>query len=190
MDNDRDLEDVCRVLAGNVSAFENIVRRWQSPLVNLAFRFCRDRQRAEEMAQDAFLKIYRNLDKFRADAAFSTWVFAVSLNLYRSLLRRKSLPMEPLGERTDIAATESLQHQAEQNEREESVRRAVTVLPPRYRDALIVFYFREMDLKETAAILGVSEGTAKAWLHRGRELLRRKLDTRITAQAAVKEVYL
>jgi RNA polymerase sigma-70 factor (ECF subfamily) len=98
--------------------------------------------------------------------------------------------MEPLGERTDIAATESLQHQAEQNEREESVRRAVTVLPPRYRDALIVFYFREMDLKETAALLGVSEGTAKAWLHRGRELLRRKLDTRITAQAAVKEVYL
>jgi RNA polymerase sigma-70 factor, ECF subfamily len=190
IDRDQDFEDVRKVLAGDLSAFENIVRRWQTPLINLAYRFCRDRQRAEEMAQDAFLQIYRNLEKFRADSAFSTWVFAVSLNLYRSSLRRKVLPTEPIDALADIAAGKLLQVEVEQNEREEAVRRAVTGLPPRYRDALIVFYFREMDLKETAAILGVSEGTAKAWLHRGRELLRRKLENRIAAPAAAKEVYL
>ena len=78
----------------------------------------------------------------------------------------------------------------EQNERESLVRRAVAALPPRYRDAVIVFYFREMNLTETASILGVPEGTAKAWLHRGRELLRRKFKSSISLPAIAKEVLL
>ena len=70
MSTDQDLEIVQRVLEGNDSAFEMLVRRWQKPLVNLAFRFCRDRQKAEEMAQDAFMQIYRKLGQFRGDATF------------------------------------------------------------------------------------------------------------------------
>ena len=67
-----------RVLAGEIAAFEQIVRRWQGPLVNLAYRFCRDRDRAEEMAQEAFLRAYRTLDRWRKDAKFSTWLFALA----------------------------------------------------------------------------------------------------------------
>ncbi len=188
VDRDQDLADVRRVLGGEVSAFENIVRRWQNPLINLAFRFCRDRQRAEEMAQDAFMQIYRKLDKFRGDAAFSTWIFALSLNLYRSLLRRRSLPVEPIDSLAEIAGGRVPHLQIEQDEREELVRRAVASLPPRYRDAMIVYYFREMDLAETSEILGVPEGTVKAWLHRGREILRRKLGHMTVAPAMAKEV--
>src|ERR1700733_4583111 len=77
-----------RVLGGDISAFEEIVRRWQSPLVNLAYRFCHDRGRAEEMAQEAFLRAYRNLKQWRKEAAFSTWLFALATNFYRSELRR------------------------------------------------------------------------------------------------------
>lgn len=187
--NDQDLADVRRVLEGDLAAFEGIVRRWQGPLINLAFRFCRDRHRAEEMAQDAFVQIFRSLRKFRADAAFSTWLFAVSLNLYRSAMRRRSLPMESIDVLAELAAEEIPHLAVERNERDELVRRAVAALPPRYRDAVAVFYFREMDLRETASILGVSEGTAKAWLHRGREILRRKFENRAFARAAVKEVH-
>ena len=79
-----DQADAERVLAGDVSAFEGIVRRWQTPLVNLAYRFCRDPGRAEEMAQEAFLRAYRGLRGWRRDSAFSTWMFAVATNLYRS----------------------------------------------------------------------------------------------------------
>src|SRR5215470_11006512 len=75
-----------RVLAGDISAFEGIVRRWQGPLVNLAYRFCRDRGRAEEMAQEAFLRVYRKLDRWHSDSLFSSWMFAVAINLYRSEL--------------------------------------------------------------------------------------------------------
>jgi RNA polymerase sigma-70 factor, ECF subfamily len=190
VDNDQDLADVQRILGGDVSAFEGIVRRWQGPLINMAFRFCRDRRQAEEMAQDAFLQIYRKLDRFRGEAAFSTWIFALSLNLYRSAMRRKSLPLESIEVDAKPAGDPHPLFRMEQNESEEQVRRAVAALPPRYRDAVIIFYFREMDLAETAAILDVPEGTVKAWLHRGRELLRRKLDVRSFAAGAVKEVSL
>ena len=187
MDNEQDLADVRRVLEGNSIAFENIVHRWQNPLINLAFRFCRDHQRAEEMAQDAFIQIYRNLDKFRGDAVFSTWIFAVSLNVYRSSMRRKSLPVETLDDLSDIAGGQIPGLELDQREQEDLVRRAVTTLPSKYREAIIVYYFKEMNLAETAAILGISQGTAKALLHRGRELLRHKLLDRTTITAEVKE---
>src|SRR5690349_14971203 len=79
---------VDRVLAGDPSAFEGIVRRWQGPLVNLAYRFCRDRGRAEDMAQEAFLRAYRGLARWRREGKFSTWLFALATNLYRSEIRR------------------------------------------------------------------------------------------------------
>src|SRR4029450_11803584 len=93
-----DLADVDRVLAGDVSAFEPIVRRWQRPLVNLAYRFCRDRGRAEDMAQDAFLRAYRARASWRRDAAFSTCLFALATNLYRSEIRRLPPMTAPLDE--------------------------------------------------------------------------------------------
>src|ERR1700716_2240726 len=74
---------VARVLAGEIDAFGAIVERWQRPLVNLAYRFCGDVGRAEEMAQEAFLRAYGGLHTFRGDAAFSTWLFALATNLYR-----------------------------------------------------------------------------------------------------------
>jgi RNA polymerase sigma-70 factor (ECF subfamily) len=75
-----DQSDVEKVLAGDISAFEGIVGRWQGPLVNLAYRFCGDRSRAEDMAQEAFLRAYRALGGWRKDAVFSTWLFALATN--------------------------------------------------------------------------------------------------------------
>ena len=87
-----DQQDVARVLAGDTSAFEGIVRRWQSPLINLAYRFCRDRGRSEEMAQEAFLRAFRNLKSWRQESTFSTWLFSLATNLYCSEVRdRKSV---------------------------------------------------------------------------------------------------
>jgi RNA polymerase sigma-70 factor (ECF subfamily) len=190
VNNDLDLADVRRVLKGEASAFEDIVRRWQGALINLAFRFCRDPQIAEELAQDAFLQIYRQLPKFRGEAAFSTWIFAVSLNLFRSSIRRRKLPMESIDTLAELAGGQLPHLRIEQHEREDLIRRAVAALPRRYRDAVVIYYFREMNLTETAGILGVPEGTAKAWLHRGRELLRRKFDRSVTVPAMAKEVRL
>ena len=175
MSASEDQADVARVLAGEIAAFEGIVRRWQSPLINLAYRFCRDRGRAEEMAQEAFLRAYRGLPKWRGDSAFSTWLFALATNLYRSELRRipaGAMPLEDIAEPRDPRAIDG---GLEDLDRDRTVRRAVDTLPAKYREALICFYFQEMDVPTAAAGLGIAEGTLKARLFRGRKMLESKL---------------
>ena len=172
---DEDAEAVRRVLAGDVSAFEDIVRRWQGRLVNLAWRFCRDRTMAEDLAQEAFVKAFKSLGTFRAESAFSTWLTAVALNTCRSALRGR----EPAAIPIDLVPAADRQPNGltivEASERAESVRQAVMTLPARYRDALVLYYLEERDLAESARVLGVPAGTLKARLHRGRELLKRRL---------------
>ncbi len=166
--------DVNSVLAGNISAFEGIVHRWQAPLINLAYRFCGDRGRAEEMAQMAFLRVFRALKTWRKEAAFSTWLFALALNLYRSELRKippMALSLDRIAEPRDNSAPD---HQTGRD-REQAVRRAVFTLPPKYREPLVLFYFQEMDVAAVAATLNLPVGTVKAKLFRAREILRRKL---------------
>ena len=163
-----------RVLGGDISAFEEIVRRWQSPLVNLAYRFCHDRGRAEEMAQEAFLRAYRNLKQWRKEAAFSTWLFALATNFYRSELRRIPVYVS-IDEVREPADPRAQDGGLEEEDRDRAVRRAVFALPEKYREALILFYFHEMDVPAAAGSLGVPEGTFKARLFRGREILRGKL---------------
>jgi RNA polymerase sigma-70 factor (ECF subfamily) len=167
-----DASDVARVLAGDSDGFEGIVRRWQCPLVNLAWRFCRDRATSEDMAQEAFVKAFRSLRSFRGQAAFGTWLTALALNTYRSRLRSQGAPLLSLDAARLLALAPGAARRLEDAERAEAVRRAVLGLPGRYRDVIVLFYFQEKDLAETARILGAAEGTVKARLHRGRELLK------------------
>jgi RNA polymerase sigma-70 factor (ECF subfamily) len=170
-----DLDDVRQVLAGNVEAFEGIVRRWQGPLVNMAYRFCRNRGQAEEWAQEAFLRAYRFLDRWRQDAAFSTWLFTVAANVYRSRTRRARPPEVPLAADRPGPGVVNPVDTAEAGERDEIVRRTVCTLPGKYREAILLFYFHEMDLAAVAASLNLPAGTVKARLHRGRAMLRDRL---------------
>jgi RNA polymerase sigma-70 factor (ECF subfamily) len=172
MEDDRAL--VSAVLAGDANAFAEIVCRWQTPLVNLAWRFCRDRGRAEEMAQEAFLRAFRNLAQWRGDAAFSTWLFALAANVYRTELRRIPATMLSLDEIAEPPDERMFGPTLDDAEREELLRRAVLALPEKYRDAVLLFYFHEQDVPAAARTLGIPEGTVKARLFRGRKLLKKK----------------
>ncbi len=126
-----DRANVDRVLAGDIAAFEPIVRRWQGPLVNLAWRFYRDRGRSEEMAQEAFLRAYRNLGQWRRESAFSTWLFALAANVYRSELNRipaVMLSLDDIAEPADLRISNTL----EAAKQCESIRHAVLALPEKY----------------------------------------------------------
>lgn len=172
--HEADLADVDRVLAGDVNAFEGIVQRWRTPLVNMAWRYCRDRGRAEELAQEALVRAWRGLKLWRREGSFSTWLFALAANVFRSDLKRfptVNVPMEEVPEPARLAEQES---GLASQRMEEAVRRAVLALPLRYREPLVLFYFHEMDVGAASRTLGIPEGTMKARLARARDLLKKR----------------
>lgn len=180
-----DLADVERVLGGDVNAFEGIVRRWQGPLVNMAWRYCRDRGRAEEMAQEALVRAWRGLAQWRREGSFSTWLFALAANVFRSQLKRfptLDVRIEDAPEPSRPAAqlNEMAKHQSS-----DLVRRAVLALPVRYREPVILFYFHEMDVGAAAKTMGMPEGTVKARLARARALLKKRFPHLEDEQAAM-----
>lgn len=171
---DPDLADVQRVLGGDVQAFAGIVRRWQGPLVNMAWRYCRDRGRAEEMAQEAFIRAWRGLGQWRHESSFSTWLFALAANVFRNELKRfpaNSLPLEDAAEPAELPVHVDVIATREQND---AVRRAVLALPHRYREPVVLFYFHELDVSTAARTMGLPEGTVKARLSRARDLLKKR----------------
>ncbi len=182
-----DAAAVQQVLGGDAGAFEGIVRRWQGPLVNLAYRFCRDRGRAEEMAQEAFLRAYRALDHWRREATFSTWLFALATNLYCSELRRIPARMVALEDVAEPRDPRAIDGGFEQGDQERAVRRAVHALPAKYREAVTLFYFHEMDIGAASQSLSLPEGTLKARLSRARAILRGKLSRQLLAPLLRKE---
>jgi RNA polymerase sigma-70 factor (ECF subfamily) len=169
-----DLEAVERVLAGETQAFALIVQRWQGPLVNMAWRYCRDRGRAEEMAQEAFVRAWRGLRAWRRESSFSTWLYSVAANVYRTELKRIPSVELPLDTAREPSIPFTRDAEMDLAARDETVRRAVLALPEKYREPVILYYFHEMDLSAAAATMGLPEGTMKARLSRGRALLRQR----------------
>lgn len=170
-----DESDVERTLAGDLDAFEGIVRRWQGPLINCAYRFCRERGRAEELAQEAFLRAYRSLKSWRRESIFSTWLISVAMNLYRSEYHKRPpefVGFEDVPEPRDAHAEDG---GFQQRSEDKALHTAVLSLPKKYREAVVLFYLQDLSLTETAQVFHVPEGTLKTRLFRGRERLRRKL---------------
>jgi RNA polymerase sigma-70 factor, ECF subfamily len=174
VDRAADLAAVERVLAGEVQAFEWIVRRWQGPLVNMAWRYCRDRGRAEELAQEAFVRAWRGLGGWRREGSFSTWLFALAANVFRSELKRFPTVNVPLEEAAEPSRPAGQHVALAEQLSSETVRRAVLSLPVRYREPVVLFYFHEMVVGAAARTMGLPEGTLKARLSRAREMLRRR----------------
>ncbi len=180
-----DLADVERVLAGDVNAFEGVVRRWQGPLLNMAWRYCRDRGRAEEMAQEALVRAWRGLAQWRREGSFSTWLFALAANVFRSELKRFPTLDARIEDAPEPARAAMQESGLATRQSADAVRRAVLALPVRYREPVILFYFHEMDVGAAARTMGMPEGTVKARLARARALLKRPFPHLADEQAAM-----
>ena len=182
-----DLADVGRVLAGDVNAFEGIVRRWQGPMVNMAWRYCRDRGRAEEMAQEALVRAWRGLKQWRREGSFSTWLFALAANVFRSELKRFPVVAVAIEDAQEPARDAAQESGLAARQSQDAVRRAVLALPVRYREPVILFYFHEMDVGAAARTMGMAEGTVKARLARARALLKKRFPHLEDLQRAMEE---
>ncbi len=166
-------EAIRRCLSGEKEAYALFVERYKMVVYNLAYRMVGDRAEAEDIAQDTFIKGYMALRSFRGDCLFSTWLCRIALNRCKDILRRRRN-----GHAGVIAESEAEANGAdpdqlmEERDRERAVQRALSRLPSKYREAVILRHLEDLDYPEAAAILGVPVGTVKVRAFRGREMLR------------------
>jgi RNA polymerase sigma-70 factor (ECF subfamily) len=153
----------------------------------MAWRYCRDRGRAEEMAQEALVRAWRGLKQWRREGSFSTWLFALAANVFRSELKRFPVVTVAIEDAQEPAREAAQESGLAARQNQDAVRRAVLALPVRYREPVILFYFHEMDVGAAARTMGMPEGTVKARLARARALLKKRFPHLEDQQRAMDE---
>ena len=170
-----------RCLAGDQSAWEDIVRQHRRKVFNIAYKFVGKHDEAEDLTQDIFLKIFRSLHTFDRRANFQTWLVSVSRNLcidhYRSVRKeRETIDRDvDAGELAPAASTPSAYSELEQRGRVELLRRAMAELQPTLRSAVMLRDLPELSYQEIAEKLQLPEGTVKSRINRGRTELARQI---------------
>jgi RNA polymerase sigma-70 factor (ECF subfamily) len=162
-------------LAGNADSFRAFVQRFQSAVFGLCFRMLSHREDAEDVAQEVFLRAYRNLERWDSARPLKPWLLVIAANRCRTWLltrKRRDLPAEYAENVADPAAGQMRLDLAEE------LQLALDGLREEYRLCFVLYHLNDMNLAEIAAIVGSPEGTVKTWLRRARQELAEHLQRR------------
>lgn len=175
---DPDLELVRRARNRDDEAFRLLVRRYEGRVYRTALAMSGNHATAEDLTQEVFLKLFRNLGRFREHARFATWFYRLSINTLLSGLRSRAL--RPLGdaeipELADGSAQANPRHMAGDEERRRRTMREILRLPRMYREVVSLVFLQQCSYEETAEALGIPLGTMKNRLFRARKLLQERL---------------
>jgi RNA polymerase sigma-70 factor, ECF subfamily len=189
----RDTKDellLARLQAGDESALRDLAEAYGSKIYQLAFRYLRNKEDAEEVMQDVLYKVYRKVGAFRGDAALSSWIYRITFNAAMSRLRTAKYQRtqndelsitavetdEPKSARHEIADWSDLaDEQVLRSQLRQRVARAIMALPAIYRAPVMLRDIQGMSTEEASAMLRVKDQTLKSRLHRGRLILRKQL---------------
>jgi RNA polymerase sigma-70 factor, ECF subfamily len=187
-----------RILAGEKHLFHDLIRPCERSIYFLLYSLLKNEAEAEDVAQETVIKVYQNLEKFRGDSQFRTWVLSIARNEGLGRLRKISNRREDsldaetderTGDYTPAILTSWREIPAEALEQKELgnlLRKAIEGLPEIYRNVVLLRDIEEMDIRESAAVLGISEASVKVRLHRARALLQRNLAPQMKEYAPVK----
>ena len=177
-----DVELVEAVLAGERQQFAVLVERYQRDIYNLAFRSTHNRQDAEDITQETFLRAFRSLAQYDTTRPWRTWLYAIAVNICRDWARRQGSRPETLqltdsDSSSEPSAAASLQPQdiVTEQETRRAVEAAVMELAPDYRLPVVLFYMRGIPQAEIADIMGLPLSVVKNRLYRARRRLRKVL---------------
>lgn len=183
--------DVVRLAQeGRELAFRELVRRYERPVFSLVYRMVRDRETAEDLAQDAFIKVLNHIDRYSPEFKFSSWVFKIANNVAIDHLRRRRLDTvsmdgsphassaaEVEASTFDVSSDqESALDEMEARELGDAIESAIGQLRPEYRSCIMLRHVEGRSYEEIASTLDLPLGTVKTYIHRARHELRRALE--------------
>lgn len=168
-----------KVCAGNTNAFAFLVERYKAMVFTLAIRMVRNREEAEEIAQDAFVKAFRSLSKFKGDSKFSTWLYKIAYNLsIDSIKKQKRMVKSDLIDEInegDLGLEHDILSLIESKERKQIIEKAIYLLSEDDRVIITLFYFEELSLQEISDVIEIKANAVKVKLHRSRKKLHELL---------------
>lgn len=172
-----DKEIITRVLGGDKRFFGELVKRYQDFVFTIAMRYTNNREDAEEIAQDVFVKAYRSLADFRHSSRFSTWLYTITVNTCSTFLRKKKVKTSSDEKILESVAAYDPSEDCTKRSREYLLNTVIKLLHP--DDALIItlFYKGEQSVEEIARLMGITTNNVKVKLHRARQRLKEKLET-------------
>ncbi len=183
-----DIALITQTLTGDQSAYAELVKRHQRFVFTLALRFAKNREDAEEIAQDCFIKAYRSLASFQQQSKFSTWLYSIAYTTAMTFLRKKRIDTDSIDDEQTIiqiedhAAAYDLNN-AENRSRSFYLNQAIDQLLPDDAAIITLFYNGEQSLEEIGQTLGMEANTVKVKLFRARQRLKEKLERNLKGEA-------
>lgn len=168
-----------RVLQGDHSSFATLVERHKDMIFTIANRMLKNREEAEEISQDTFLKAYRSLRKFRKESKFSTWLYRIVYNLCVSQLRKKKQSVDSIddeGKHIDIEDTQDKMKQLEKQDRKRFIDQAINRLNYDEKTIITLYYQEELSVDEISEVTRLTHSNVKVKLHRARNKLYGELN--------------
>jgi RNA polymerase sigma-70 factor (ECF subfamily) len=186
-----DMDDhqlLAATLTGDEAAFRELTRRYRNQITNYVYRMLDDYDRAVDLAQETFVRVWMNAERYQATYSFSTYIYKIAHNLAISELRqrkrRRTIPLPTFfsdkdSEEMEVEIEDRKQVMADDamigDERRRAVSRAIASLPEKYRAALVLCDIEERSYEEISEVLGLPVGTVKSRINRARNLLKEKL---------------
>ena len=181
-----DHELVTRAQLGSEKAYRELLDRYQRPVFSIIFRMIRDREQAEDLAQETFVRVFNHIGRYDPRYKFSSWIFKITTNLTIDWIRRKELKTVSIdGSRnavtsdemeasaiTIVSEDENPEELLEAKELGEEIEEAIGKLRPEYRAAILLRHVEGREYQEIAEIMALPLGTVKTYIHRGRNELR------------------
>lgn len=171
-----DAQIVEMVLQGDASAFQELVRRYQKPVFGICYRMIRQREEAEDLAQEVFIKAYRYLGQYNHTHKFSSWLLKIATNTSIDAIRKKRVETLPLDEEIktnheDVSAEKAFL----QEEMQRDIEKAIAALPPDYRMVILLYHHHGQSYQQIAEGMEIPMSMVKNRLFRARKILKESL---------------
>lgn len=159
-----------------------LMEQYGNDVLRTAFMYLKDRQRAEDVFQEVFIKVFSKYGEFRGESSEKTWLIKITINLCKDILRsswlKRVITSDSINSQKTVSGIEDRYIKRDENRQ---IFEEVLSLPPAFREVVIMFYYHGYDTPEISSILDVREGTVRSRLHRAREMLKTKLGGRFEA---------